>query len=371
MTQHREVGPIVWSIVIAVTCLLLFALRSVLWLVVPCLLALIIYYGLRPAYKRLLLAGLGEQAAASVVIIGFALGSGLLLAGATPWMSARAESWQDAVTRYLSGGIDWLQGTLALLEAKFTLIRRLGLSATLSRELDQLTDEHAQAYGASLVVGLGTWVPALLLAPFLAFFFLRDGQAFERLLGRAVPNAYFERSLNLLHELDETAHAYFQGLLKLTVLDALALGLGLWLLGLSGAWLLGLLAAVLAWVPYVGSIVGCVIVVLVAATDFPKDPGIAYGAIALFIFVRLLDDFVFMPATIGRSLRVHPIASVLMLFVGGAIAGVAGLMLVLPLLGIALVVGETVGLVVTDPRLRARHAHARRLRALHASRDLA
>ena len=162
--------------------------------------------------------------------------------------------------------------------------------------------------------------------------------------------------------MDKTARAYFQGLISLTILDTIALAIGLWVIGLSGALTLGLICAVLAWVPYVGSILGCLLVVLVAATDFPLDPWMAYGAIIVFLLVRLLDDFVFMPLTIGRSLRMHPLLTVLMIFVGGAVAGVAGLMLVLPLLGIAMVVGETVGLIVTDPRLQARYAHARRLR---------
>jgi predicted PurR-regulated permease PerM len=43
-----------------------------------------------------------------------------------------------------------------------------------------------------------------------------------------------------------------------------------------------LICAVLAWVPYVGSILGGLLVVLVAATDFPGDPAMAYWAIALF-----------------------------------------------------------------------------------------
>jgi predicted PurR-regulated permease PerM len=139
---------------------------------------------------------------------------------------------------------------------------------------------------------------------------------------------------------------------------------------LSGALTLGLVCAVLAWIPYVGSILGCLLVVLVAATDFPMDPWMAYGAIIVFVLVRVLDDFIFMPLTIGRSLHMHPLLTVLMIFVGGAVAGVAGLMLVLPLLGIAMVVGETVGMIITDPRLQARHAHARRLRARQAAADL-
>jgi predicted PurR-regulated permease PerM len=185
-----------------------------------------------------------------------------------------------------------------------------------------------------------------------------------------VPNAFFERTLCLLHEVDQTAHRYFQGLARLTVLDTAVLALGLWLIGVSSPVVLGLIAALLAWVPYVGSIAGCIMVVMVASTDAPGDPLVAYSAIGVFVFVRLLDDFVFMPLTLGRSLHMHPLITVLMIFIGGAVAGVAGLMLVLPLLGVVMVVGETVGRLVTNPRLRARHRNARALREKQASADL-
>jgi len=45
-------------------------------------------------------------------------------------------------------------------------------------------------------------------------------------------------------------------------------------------------------------------------------------------------------------------------------------MLVLPVLGVIMVLGETVGLLVTDPRLRARHAHERALQQQLVTRDL-
>jgi predicted PurR-regulated permease PerM len=160
-------------------------------------------------------------------------------------------------------------------------------------------------------------------------------------------------------------------LIKLTVLDTAVLALGLWAIGVSSPLVLGLIAALLAWVPYVGSIVGCVLVVMVASTDAPNDPSVAYLAIGVFILVRLLDDFVFMPLTLGRSLHIHPLITVLMIFIGGMVAGVAGLMLVLPLLGVVMVIGETLGRLITDPRLRARHRHAMQLRTRQASADLA
>lgn len=100
------------------------------------------------------------------------------------------------------------------------------------------------------------------------------------------------------------------------------------------------------------------------------SPATVYAAIALFLLVRLLDDFVFMPLTIGRSLQMHPLVSVLLLFIGGAVAGVLGLVIVLPLAGVVMIVVDCVARILLDRRLMARYAFARRLRSMSANADL-
>jgi len=240
----------------------------------------------------------------------------------------------------------------------------------MSRKLSEFGTTYVKEHLADVLLATAAWLPALLLAPFLAFFFLRDGRRFLKFLGESVPNAYFERTLYMIDRVDGTARAYFQGLLKLTLIDTFCLALGLAAIGVPGAFALGLMAAVLAWVPFVGSVIGCVIVVLVAATDFPTSPWIVYAAVGLFLLVRLLDDFVFMPLTVGRSLHMHPLPTVLLIFVGGTVGGIPGLILVLPLAGVVMVIAGTIGGIVNDPRLRARHAFAKKLRAQRINVDL-
>lgn len=363
-------GPIAWAGIFAATCLLLVALNHILWLVVPALLALVLTYALYPPMLRLMYAGLSRQGAAALVTSVFLIALMAATLALLAWAGARAEDWQAGVERYIRGGAALLERTLAVLEARWSVLARASLAANVTTWLNDYSNTFVERQVQPLAVSIIAWLPAMLLGPFFAFFFLRDGRRFHGFIARAVPNAYFEKTLDLLHQMHHTGRSYFAGLTKLTVLDTVALGLGLWALGLPGAWLLALVAAVLAWVPYVGSIAGCLLVVLVAATDFPHDPKMAYWAIMLFIFVRLLDDFVFMPATVGKSLNLHPLVSVLMLFVGGAVAGVPGLALVLPLLGVAMVVGAALSAILTDRRLRARHVYARRLRAEQAAADL-
>lgn len=368
--NERRSGPIVWLCIIGGTCLALFLLRQVLWLVVPFLLGVILYYLMNPLMIRLLLLGASRSVAATMVAGTFLLV--LVLAGlfCTPWVIAHAGSWQEMSGRYIDGGMAFVRNSATMLENRFSVLQHAHLSQLVDSRLSGYSDNFAQQHIADFLVSVVSWLPSLALAPFLAYFFLRDGRRFKKFLSHAVPNAFFERTLYLLHEVDQTARRYFGGLMKLTVIDTLVLGGGLWAIGISAPLILGFIAAVFAWIPFIGSVLGCLMVVLVAATDAPNDPLVAYGAIGVFIAARLLDDFVFMPLTLGRSLRMHPLLTVLMIFVGGAEAGVAGLMLVLPLLGIAMAIGETLGQVMTDPRLRARHRQATALRATQASLDL-
>lgn len=366
---HNGSGPVVWAAIIATTCLLLLVFQKMLWLVVPFLLALILYYFLYPPVRALIYRGMSRDAAASLVIVVFLVLLCVVGIAMTPWVVRQLADWQDTVTRYAQGGMQLLDASLRALEASWSTLARARLADTVAARLAQgagNVSDHLEP----IAIGVMAWTPSLLLAPFLAFFFLRDGHRFERFLSAAVPNAFFEKTLYLLHEIDRTSRAYFQGLINLTLLDAVTLAAGLWLLGIPGPLALGLICAVLAWVPYVGSILGGLLVVLVAATDFPDAPSMAYWAVGLFVLVRLLDDFLYMPLTIGKSLALHPLVTVLMIFVGGAVAGVSGLMLVLPVLGVVMVIGETIGLIVTDPRLMARHRQARALRRQQASKDL-
>jgi predicted PurR-regulated permease PerM len=362
-------GPIVWVVVIVVTCLMLYLLQKVLLLVVPFLLALVLFYVLFPIMARLVLWGMQRETAALAMIAVFCVVSATILAAMLPRVMSSFSDNQDLIRHYVDGGISLLQKTIGGLERRSSLFAQAHLSQALNEQLEHANGSFAERIQA-VFVGMIEWGPSLALVPFLAYFLLKDSRHFKLFLSRAVPNAFFETTLFLLHGVDRAARAYFQGLIQLTFLDTITLAIGLWVIGIPAPLALGFIAAVLAWIPYVGSLLGGILVALVAAADFSSDPSVTLYTVLLFVFVRLLDDFIYMPMTIGKSLHIHPLISVLMIFIGGGIAGIPGLMLVLPLFGINLVIGETVGVMLTNPRLMARYRQGRALKRYQASEGL-
>jgi predicted PurR-regulated permease PerM len=364
MREEPQLGASTWLAALLATCFILLVFQKVLWLVVPGLSALVVYYCLRPLVRRLVRAGLKPQAAARAVAGILFLGTVVAVVLLWPFAAVRVAGWRETAVRYLQGGLDFLATSGQILGEKLPMLRVASVLRGPHLDVNMLTEQFVEKYLGAFLLEMVHWLPSLLLMPYLTYFLLQDGNRFKKLLVRSVPNAYFEKTLLLFDRIDHSLQNFFVGLMKLTFLDTVCLALGLWGFGISSPLLLGLVAAVLAWVPYIGSAAGCVLVVLVAATDFPNRPGVTYGCVLLFFGVRILDDFLFLPQTIGRSLHIHPVLSVLMLFLGANVAGPTGLVLVLPVLGVVMVATETLGQILTDRCLRERFRQARRLKAV-------
>ena len=374
---RRLEHPVIWIGVIGGTLGSIVLLDRIAWLALPLILAVVLYYLVHPFLLRLQHWGVSPNHSLGIFLI---LASLLCVVASLTVLPAMLNSLSrfqtnlpDTMQRLTQIASEFLQN----IESRFPLAKRAGLSAGLQARIDFFAQGRATQFAGDAALFGFKWLPSLLLVPFLTFFFLRDGTAFHQMILRAVPNAFFEKTLLLFDRMNRQMHAYFRGMFWLTVLDTVSLGIGLWLLGLGmgiftlwQALLLGLVCAVFAWVPYLGTAVGGLVAVCVCALQAPHHPQLLLGVVLLFCGVRLLDEFVYTPATVGRALHVHPLVTVMMIFAGGMLGGVYGLLLALPLLGIFTVLGQMFGEIWFDPRLRARHAARNLLEKRLATKDL-
>jgi predicted PurR-regulated permease PerM len=408
MNRALASGPIVWLGIIVTTCLLLVLFQTVLWLVLPVMIAIVACYILAPLVNMGIARGITRPRAVFIVTVLltiFLAALGLIL---YPKLSQASTEWRSKLSNYSATGVKLVANAQTTLEKTFPFLHhaipaeKSGVpgaetipspapdqptviqesvakeaaaadvkeSAAAADALNAKVADFTNKYSGDIALEVLRWVPSLLLIPYITYFFLLDGPRFKRFLVQAIPNAFFEKTLYLFYRVEDQVRRYFQGLLSLTALDAVCLGIGLWFLGLNAPFFLAIMAAVMAWLPYLGSIGGALLVALVAASDFPDKNWLPYEVLGLFVAVRLLDDFVFLPMTVGRSLHMHPLVTVLMILLGGAVAGVAGLLLVMPVLGVVMVAGQIVGELITDKRILARHRHAQLLSQRRARMDL-
>src|SRR5262249_51443267 len=100
MKTFRQPGAVTMLVTILVTCLALFLFQKIIWLVVPGLLALMIYYCLRPLVDRLVLRGVShDMAVAGTVAVVLLATVAIVLLAAAPLLS-RVARLQDTIDHY-------------------------------------------------------------------------------------------------------------------------------------------------------------------------------------------------------------------------------------------------------------------------------
>jgi predicted PurR-regulated permease PerM len=176
---------------------------------------------------------------------------------------------------------------------------------------------------------------------------------------RWIPSAYVETSIAALSEIDILAGSYLRGL----AIECLSVGamasVGLAMLGVNYPVTLGMVTAAANVIPYVGPIVSCVIACLIAFVQF-KSAGAVINVLLLYTTVKLLDDFLVQPLTIGRSVKLHPMLLVITIIAGQKLFGIMGMVLAVPAVTI---VQKVVMIFLEDRRSRAvrnealKHSH--------------
>ncbi len=222
----------------------------------------------------------------------------------------------------------------------------------------ELIREHGERLMRTMLGGTTLFIEGVIsgltfvvIVPFVAFFFLKEGRRLTRCLMTLVPNAYFELCLNLMYQANRQIGNYIRGqLLAVLVVSVLAIS-GLSILGVYYALPLGLLAGLANVIPFLGPLIGIVCSSIVALAT---GGGLAMVAkvIVMFLVIQLIDNVLIQPTMVAKSVELHPLVVLFVVMVGSQLMGIVGMLIAVPLTGIAKVSGQTIYEGVKQYRLR-------------------
>jgi predicted PurR-regulated permease PerM len=191
----------------------------------------------------------------------------------------------------------------------------------------------------------------VILVPFFAFFLLRDQPAMITAAMDRLPPQHVETSVAVWRELNGVIGRYIRGV----VLDGLVVGalaaVGLWALRVPYPLLLGLFAGAANVVPFLGPLISAAAAGLVVLLTPGQGLAGVTRVLVLFLVIKVLDDTVIQPFTIGRSVHLHPALLLGSVVVGNHTLGVLGMIIAVP---VATVLQETTRLLLEHRRVLAR-----------------
>jgi predicted PurR-regulated permease PerM len=180
----------------------------------------------------------------------------------------------------------------------------------------------------SISMGLVSRIWVLLALVFLVFYLVQDLDQAKQNLTLLFPQIYKENIVHLLSTIDAKVGAYIRGTLLKCLFVGLLTWLGLTLLGMPFALMLGILAGTFNIILYIGPVVATVPALLLSI--MPDTPNF-FLVLLLYIFVQILDAFVFTPVFLGKATDLSPLTVIITILIGGQLMGLLGIILAIPI----------------------------------------
>jgi predicted PurR-regulated permease PerM len=210
---------------------------------------------------------------------------------------------------------------------------RLGLENALGNVEKNLTGSVS-----SIFTFIGSAVNAIFVAfvvPFLVFYMLKDARSIGRGFVRLMPKSRRRSIHSLMLSVDETLGSYIRGqFLVMLALGILAIT-GYLIVGMPYALLLAVFLAFADIIPYLGPFIGAAPALLLAAT---VSPAMVIKVLIVNVVVQQCEGNIISPQIMGRSLKLHPMAIVAALLIGGELGGILGMIVAVPVLAVLKVV---------------------------------
>jgi predicted PurR-regulated permease PerM len=258
----------------------------------------------------------------------------LVLAGGVRFLAPLAveqgQTFQRALPTLIANAQNTVAETLDQIGAEDLVPIVFGPISTAPLEVSR----NVATLALPFIVGFSHFLLEFLVFLIATFFFLRDWPRVINWSKRLVPPASRHELLPLGGQVSILLSRYVRGQLLLVAIMSAATTIGLTVFGVPFSLLLGLLTGVLEVIPIIGPITAGAIACLVALGN-PNPFGwsqLAYvGAIAImYTVLRHAEDYFVIPLVIGRIVRLHPALVIFSLLAGGAVFGLIGVVLAVP-----------------------------------------
>lgn len=181
----------------------------------------------------------------------------------------------------------------------------------------------------SSTLGFLLTVAGYFITPVYLYYFLADLPRLREGIMALVPTRTRDRAALLGTEIDSVLSGFVRGQLAVCAILAVLYSIGLVMIGIDLAIVIGSLSGLLFIIPYVGTVFGIVVSMIMAFLKFHDmlHPLLCLG---WFAIVQAIEGALITPAVVGNTVGLHPVVAILALFIGGQWFGIFGMLLAVP-----------------------------------------
>jgi predicted PurR-regulated permease PerM len=199
----------------------------------------------------------------------------------------------------------------------------------------------AGSFFTGFLTGLGSLIGGIIIMLVFTFLFLLQRNKYEKFILKLVHEEKKTEATKVIGNIANVAQQYLKGRIISITIQGIFYTLGFLILGLQNAILLAAIAALLSFIPYLGPLIGGMLPLFMAIVT-EDSLGKALGVLIILLIAQAIDNYFIEPIVVGGSVNISPFFSIFILILGGAIWGIAGVILFLPMLAIVKIIFENV-----------------------------
>jgi predicted PurR-regulated permease PerM len=150
-----------------------------------------------------------------------------------------------------------------------------------------------------------------------------------------------EHAASVMSDCRQVAGKYVSGLAFMIVCLVVMYSIGFGIVGVKNFLLFALLAAVLETIPFIGNLTGTLITILMTVAQGGSS-NIVLGVIITYFTVQFIQTYFLEPIIVGGGVSINPLITIAGLIIGELIWGIPGMVLTIPLLGIAKIIFDNI-----------------------------
>lgn len=322
-TVERVVRIVLTSLVVVIALLVVWYFsRLVIYLAIGAILA----YLLRPIVDKVQSIGIGTIPAILLTFVVVFGGISILLRYLVPFVATQVSDLSQIVSPdTVRSVIEALQDRLPAAVQDESLTTSLETAITTLFEGDRITNLMSSVLGVFTNIFY-----AIVVIPFVTFFFLKDGTRIKQHLLRLAPNRYFEITLAIVEKVESNMGRYLRGLLLQCVSIGAVASILLYVVGLEYALAVGIFVGLANTIPYFGPVMGILAGSLVGIAQ-TGDLSLVVPVLIAMGITQVLDNIFFQPLIFSRAARAHPLIILFVVLAAAQLAGIVGMLIAIPL----------------------------------------
>jgi predicted PurR-regulated permease PerM len=291
---------------------------------------------LLPIVKWLQAKGV-HKAIATILSILVLVGFFALVIFFISWQISELASDASKIEQQISGKYQQLRQFVA---------NQFGISPEKQQQMIKQQQSSSPGKMSSMITGflsgLGGFLTNTILVLVYIFLFIYFRGRIKGFIVRLVPKEQEANALETVNSAQKVAQQYLTGLSMMIVLLWVMYGIGFSIAGVKNAVFFAIICGLLEIVPFVGNLTGTVLTLTMSLVQ-GGGMNLVIGILITYGLVQFIQTYLLEPLVVGAEVSINPLFTIIALVAGEILWGIPGMILAIPLMGIAKIICDHVG----------------------------